>query len=72
MTSRPQPHSDFEIAKICAWLKLNGYTMHVTLRGDVTLRKKTDNGNDQKGHTDAGRPVVEASSPVRQAAILET
>ena len=37
-----QPYYDFEIAGICAWLKANGYTMHVTLAGNVTLRKKPD------------------------------
>lgn len=37
---KAQPHYDFEIAKICTWLKKHGYTMHVTLSGDVTLRKK--------------------------------
>jgi hypothetical protein len=37
---RPQPYYDFEIAKICAWLIEHGYTMHVTLKGAVTLRKK--------------------------------
>lgn len=36
---KAQPHYDFEIAKI-TWLKKHGYTMHVTLSGDVTLRKK--------------------------------
>lgn len=35
-----QPYYDFEIAKICVWLKANGYTMHVTISGNVTLRKK--------------------------------
>lgn len=42
LEQRPQPYYDFEIAKICAWLKANGYTMHVSLRGDVTLRRKQD------------------------------
>lgn len=37
-----QPYYDFEIAKICAWLKANGYTMHVTLKGEVTLRKSCE------------------------------
>ncbi len=37
-----QPYYDFEIAKICAWLKANGYTMHVTLAGNVTLKRKTE------------------------------
>lgn len=37
---RPQPYYDFEIAKICAWLKKHGYTCHVTLSGALTLRKK--------------------------------
>ena len=40
MTTRPQLQTDFELAKVCAWLKANGYTMHVTLNGNVTLRKK--------------------------------
>ncbi len=40
MIQLPQPYYDFEIAKICVWLKKHGYTMHVTLRGDVTLRRK--------------------------------
>jgi hypothetical protein len=35
-----QPYYDFEIAKICVWLKKHGYTMHVKLNGDVELRKK--------------------------------
>lgn len=35
-----QPYYDFEIAKICKWLRMNGLTMHVTLRGDVTFRDK--------------------------------
>lgn len=35
-----QPYYDFAIAKICAWLKQHGFTMHVTLKGDFTLRKK--------------------------------
>lgn len=39
---RPQPWYDFELAKISAWLKANGYTMHVTLNGDVTLRRRAD------------------------------
>ena len=37
---RPQPYYDFEIAKICAWLKRHGYRMHVTLAGNVTLVKR--------------------------------
>lgn len=37
---KPQPYYDFEIAKICAWLKQHGYEMHVTLAGAVTLQKK--------------------------------
>jgi len=40
MTAKPQPQLDIELAKVCAWLKANGYTMHVTLSGGVTLRKK--------------------------------
>lgn len=35
-----QPYYDVEIAKICSWLRANRYTMHVTLQGAVTLRKK--------------------------------
>ena len=34
-----QPYYDFEIAKICAWLRAYGYTMHVKLNGSVELRK---------------------------------
>jgi hypothetical protein len=37
---RPQPHYDFEIAKICEWLKKHKLTMHVTLKGEVTFKKK--------------------------------
>jgi hypothetical protein len=37
-----QPWYDFELAKICAWLKKHGYTMHVDLAGNVELRKKPD------------------------------
>lgn len=37
---KPQPYYDFEIAKICAWLKENGLTGHVTLSGKVTLKPK--------------------------------
>ncbi len=37
---RPQPYYDFELAKICAWLREHGYTMHVTIKGEITLRKK--------------------------------
>jgi len=39
-TKSSQTYYDFELAKISAWLKANGYTMHVTLNGNVTLRKK--------------------------------
>jgi hypothetical protein len=35
-----QPYYDFEIAKICVWLKQHGLTMHVTLRGDVAFKRK--------------------------------
>lgn len=35
------PYYDVELAKICAWLKANGYTMHVTLAGAVTLKART-------------------------------
>jgi hypothetical protein len=38
---RKQPYYDFEIAKICAWLKAHGYTGHVTLKGEVTIRDKS-------------------------------
>jgi hypothetical protein len=37
---RPQPYSDFKLAEICAWLKAHGFTMHVSLKGDVVLRRK--------------------------------
>lgn len=40
LPSRPQPYYDIEIGKICSWLLPNGYTIHVTLKGEVTLRKK--------------------------------
>jgi hypothetical protein len=35
-----QPTSDFDIAKISAWCRKHGYTCHVSLRGEVKLRKK--------------------------------
>lgn len=35
-----QPYYDFEIAKICEWLKKHNMTMHVTLSGKVTLKDK--------------------------------
>jgi hypothetical protein len=35
-----QPHTDFEIAKMCQWLKARGLTMHVKLDGSVTFRDK--------------------------------
>jgi hypothetical protein len=38
--SKPQPYYDFELAKICEWLKKNGYTMHVSIKGEVVLIKK--------------------------------
>jgi hypothetical protein len=37
---QPQPTSDFEIAKISAWCRKHGYTCHVSLRGQLELRKK--------------------------------
>jgi hypothetical protein len=36
-----QPTSDFEIAKISAWCRKHGYTCHVSLRGQLELRKKS-------------------------------
>ncbi len=38
--SKPQPHYDFELAKICQWLKKNKMTMHVSLKGDVYIKYK--------------------------------
>jgi len=38
--SKPQPYYDFEIAKICAWLKAHRMTMHVKLDGSVQLLYK--------------------------------
>lgn len=32
---------DEQIGAICRWLKENHCTMHVTLNGSVTVRKKT-------------------------------
>lgn len=40
MTTTPQPANDEAIAAICRWLKERGLTMHVSLLGGVTLRKK--------------------------------
>ena len=37
---QPQPTSDFEIAKISAWCRKHGYTCHVSLRGNIELRKQ--------------------------------
>ena len=37
---QPQPTSDFDIAKISAWCRKYAYTCHVSLRGEVELRKK--------------------------------
>jgi len=37
---QPQPASDFEIAKISAWCRKHGYTCHISLRGQLELRKK--------------------------------
>ena len=31
---------DIEMAKICSWLKAHGLTAHVTLAGELTLRRK--------------------------------
>ena len=33
--------SDSEIAKISAWCRKHGYTCHVSLRGQLELRKKS-------------------------------
>jgi hypothetical protein len=41
MEQKPQPYYDFEIAKICKWLKKNGYIARVSLSGNLTLEKKT-------------------------------
>ena len=38
---QPQPTSDFEIAKMSAWCRKHGYTCHVSLRGQLELRKKS-------------------------------
>ena len=38
---QPQPTSNFEIAKISAWCRKHGYTCHVSLRGQLELRKKS-------------------------------
>ena len=35
-----QPYYDFEIARICSWLKKNGLTMHVSLNGNVVFKQK--------------------------------
>lgn len=35
-----QPTYVFEIAKISAWCRKHGYTCHVSLRGELELRKK--------------------------------
>ena len=35
-----QPTSDFDIAKISAWCRKHGYTCHISLRGQLELRKK--------------------------------
>lgn len=37
---RHYQHLDEQLAAICAWLKANGRTMHVSIRGDVELRRK--------------------------------
>lgn len=38
----PDPRHDEDIAAICRWLKERGLTMHVSLLGGVTLRKKPE------------------------------
>ena len=38
---QPQPTSDFEIAKISAWCRKNGYACHVSSRGQLELRTKS-------------------------------
>jgi hypothetical protein len=35
-----QPYYDFEIAKICKWLRTNGLPMHASLKGEVVFRDK--------------------------------
>jgi hypothetical protein len=35
-----QPYYDFELAKISAWLKKRKLTMHVTIKGEVSFRRK--------------------------------
>ena len=35
-----QPAYDFEIANISAWCRKHGYTCHVSLRGNIELRKQ--------------------------------
>lgn len=37
---RRQPYYDFEFAKISAWLKTYEYRCHVSLKGEVVLKKK--------------------------------
>jgi len=39
---QPQPTSDFEIAEISVWCRKHGYTCHVSLRGQLELRKKSN------------------------------
>lgn len=39
MQAKPQPYYDFEIAKICAWLKERGLSMHVKSNGSVEFRR---------------------------------
>lgn len=41
---KPNRATDVRLAEICAWLKANGYTMHVSLKGHVELRRKSDGG----------------------------
>jgi hypothetical protein len=40
LEQRPQPHSDFELARVCRWLYENGYAAHVKLDGSLELRKR--------------------------------
>ena len=35
-----QPYYDFEIAAISKWCKEHGYKCHVSIKGEVVLRKK--------------------------------
>jgi hypothetical protein len=42
MTATPAPQHDEAIAAICRWLKERELTMHVSLLGCVTFRKKPE------------------------------